>query len=388
MNKIKHVYIVGSKGIPASYGGFETFVEELTGRKKEKRILYHVGCMNERESQYTYNGAECFNVHTNIKGPLGKMFQVCDALKYVCKDAEKYSGEGVIVYILGCRIGPFLYYYRKKLKRKIPDIQIMVNPDGMEWRRSKWKGWQKTFLKFCERCLVKNADLIIADSMGMQRIIEKEFKVPTEKIKYIAYGAEVVDVSEKSKPAEEWYQKKGIIPEQYYLIVGRFVPENNYETMISEFMKTKITKKLVIISNVEENEFYEELKRNTGFAEDDRILFVGTVYDKEILSVIRRNAFAYIHGHEVGGTNPSLLEALATTKVNLLLGVDFNREVGAEGAIYFDKAEGNLASIIEKTEKMTEQERAVLGEKAKQRICNHFSWDFIVEEYEKTFIGE
>lgn len=388
MNKHTQIYIVGSKGIPASYGGFETFVEELTKRKKDNKIIYHVGCMNEREQKYIYNDAECFNIQTRLRGPLGKMFQVCNALKYVCKDAQKYSGDSVIVYILGCRIGPFLYYYKKRLKKEVDNIQIMVNPDGMEWRRSKWKGWQKAFLKFCERSLVRNADLVIADSMGMQEIIRKEFRVPQEKIKYVAYGAEITVLSEKNEGAETWYKKSGIVPNQYYLIVGRFVPENNYETMISEFMKTNTTRKLVIISNVEENSFYEELKEKTDFLKDDRILFAGTLYDKETLTVIRKNAFAYIHGHEVGGTNPSLLEALATTKVNLLLGVDFNKEVGQDGAIYFNKTEGNLANIIDNIEKMTQQERNLLEKKAKQQIYDHYNWDFIVDEYERVFLGE
>lgn len=381
----KKVYIVGSKGIPASYGGFETFVEELTARKKNQNIHYYIGCMNDEKAQYTHNGAVCFNTRASIGGAFGRMLQVCDALKKVLHMVE--AKDDAIVYILGCRIGPFLYYYRHKLKKKCPGIQIMVNPDGMEWRRSKWNGWQKVFLKFCESCLVKNADTIVADSVGMQEIMEKDFGIPKSKMKYIAYGAEVPPHIIENERVSHWYSEKKIEPMQYYLIVGRFVPENNYELMIREFMKSNTQKKLVIITNVEHNDFWEKLQAKTNFQEDPRIVFAGTVYDKEILTAIRQNAFAYIHGHEVGGTNPSLLEALATTEINLLLGVAFNREVGGDAALYYNKTSGNMEGKIARIECMTEQERKKIGALAKQRIRDKYSWDYIVDEYEKLFIG-
>lgn len=382
----RSVYIVGSKGIPAAYGGFETFIEELTARKKAPHLSYYVGCMNNKEAQYEYNGAHCFNVTTKTGGAFGKMLQVCNALKYILTKLK--PDENAIVYILGCRVGPFLYYYRKKLKHKNPSVTVMVNPDGMEWRRSKWKGWQKIFLKFCEKSLVKNADYVVADSVGMREIIEKEFKIPKARIGYIAYGAEIAEGNLDMASAETWYREKGIEPLNYYLIVGRFVPENNYEVIIREFMKSNTKKKLVIISNVEHDSFWEELKNKTHFLEDQRIIFAGTVYDRDLLKIIRQNAFAYIHGHEVGGTNPSLLEALAATKVNILLEVSFNKEVGGDAAYYFDKEEGNLKKIMEQVETLTCEMREQLGEQAKMRIRKKYSWDYIVDEYERLFMGE
>ena len=382
----KNVYIIGSKGIPAAYGGFETFVEELTGRKKCAGLKYYVSCMNDREERYTYNNAECFNVTTESGGAFGKMLQVCAALRYVLEMVK--PNEEFVIYILGCRIGPFLYYYRKKIKEKCPNASIMVNPDGMEWRRSKWKGWQKQFLKLCERCLVKNADCIIADSIGMQEIIEREFGISSEKIIYIAYGAQIPERNMELSVAADWYRDKTIEPLNYYLIVGRFVPENNYEIMIREFMKSKTPKKLVIISNIEKNAFWEELKTRTNFEKDKRIIFAGTVYDRTLLTVIRQNAFAYIHGHEVGGTNPSLLEALAATNINILLDVAFNKEVGEEAVFYFNKQEGNLSKIIDKIEDLSDEERLRMGNMARQRISEKYSWDSVVEKYEKIFIGE
>ena len=167
--------------------------------------------------------------------------------------------------------------------------------------------------------------------------------------------------------------------------MGRFVPENNYETMIKEFIKSKTNKKLVIITNVEKNKFYEELKEKTKFDNDERIKFVGTVYDTPLLKQIRENAYGYIHGHEVGGTNPSLLEALATTKLNLLLDVGFNKEVAKQGAMYWNKEEGNLSNLINSLENISDEEKEKYGTMAKRRIEEEYNWNKIVIEYEKIF---
>ena len=167
--------------------------------------------------------------------------------------------------------------------------------------------------------------------------------------------------------------------------MGRFVPENNYETMIREFMKSNSKKDFVLITNVEQNKFYDQLLKDTGFDKDPRVKFVGTVYDQELLKYIRENAFAYFHGHEVGGTNPSLLEALASTKLNLLLDVGFNREVGENGAIYWKKDE--LARVIEEVEGFDQAAITDLDFKSSRRILSAFTWEKIVTDYEKVFKG-
>ena len=170
------------------------------------------------------------------------------------------------------------------------------------------------------------------------------------------------------------------------MIVGRFVPENNYETMLKEFIKSSTTKDLVIISNVEENKFYKELKEKTKFDLDKRIKFVGTVYDTELLTNIRQNAYGYIHGHEVGGTNPSLLEALSATDLNLLFDVSFNREVAKDGGIYWNKNEGNLRGLLDKLEDISDEMINEYSQKAKDRIKEEYNWDKIIREYEEIFL--
>lgn len=382
---MKHVFIVGCKGIPAQYGGFETFVENLTARKKSEEIMYHVSCMNNDEKHFEYNGADCFNVKLPLKGAPGRILHVSRALTMVEEWKRGHLQEEAIVYILGCRIGPMLYMHVKSLHKL--GIKVFVNPDGLEWKRDKWNALAKKFLRYCEKSLVNNADLVVCDSKNIEKYILETYPKTVGRTTFIAYGADI----EESKCSDEkflaWCEECRVTTDNYYLIVGRFVPENNYETMITEFMKSRTEKPLIIVSNVEKNQFYIHLKETTGFEQDDRIRFVGTVYDQELLKKIRECAFAYIHGHEVGGTNPSLLEALASTKVNLLLDVGFNREVAEETALYWNKEKFFLHSVINNLEKRLLQSNC-LELNSRKRIQKEYSWDYICSAYEVIFTNE
>lgn len=382
--QMKNIFIIGSKGIPSNYGGFETFVEKLTEGKKSEKIKYHVSCLSDNDREFYHNNARCFNISVPNIGPAKAVYYDVIALKKSIEYIKNNNINDAIIYILACRIGPFLRKYKKQAEKL--GVKIYVNPDGHEWKRGKWNFAIKKYWKISEKLMVKNADLLICDSKNIEKYIKEDYKKYNPNTTFIAYGADL----EKSKLTDndekllKWYKSKDIESNNYYLIVGRFVPENNYEAMIVEFMKSKTKKDLVIITNVEHNKFYESLKQKTGFDKDKRIKFVGTVYDQELLKKIRENAFAYLHGHEVGGTNPSLLEALATTKINILLNVGFNKEVGEDGVIYFEK--DNLVSIINKTENMSEAQKNKLGEKSKRRIFEEYSWELIIKKYERLFL--
>lgn len=378
-----HVFIIGSKGIPAKYGGFETFVENLTARKQSKQIKYHVSCMNNNEAHFEYNGADCFNVRVPLPGAPGRIFHVGLVLKHVERWAKVNPNEQVIVCILGCRVGPLLNSHARRLHKL--GAKVFCNPDGLEWKRSKWSKPEKAFLHYCEKCLVKNSDLSICDSVNIEKYIQDTYCVKTT---FIAYGAYTDRSQCSEEKLQEWYKQFYITARNYYLIVGRFVPENNYETMIREFMASKTKKDLVIITNVEHNKFYDTLAKKTGFDNDKRIKFVGTVYDQDLLKKIREEAYGYLHGHEVGGTNPSLLEALASTRLNLLLDVGFNREVGEDSALYWSKESRNLATLLDKTDTLDADIIEQLDKKSTDRVRDAYSWEKIVEEYEKTFLEE
>lgn len=379
-----HVFIVGSKGIPAQYGGFETFVENLTAKKASEEIKYHVSCMNNEEKHFEYNGADCFNVRVPLPGAPGRIFHVGLVLDQVEQWAQEHQNEKTIVYILGCRIGPLLIPHAKKLHRL--GVKIFCNPDGLEWKRDKWSAPAKKFLRYCEKCLVENSDLAICDSVNIEQYIKETYGNKVADTTFIAYGAYVERSTCAEEKLQEWNQQHGLMKDGYYLIVGRFVPENNYETMITEFMRSKTQRDLVIITNVEKNKFYQQLAEKTGFEQDKRIKFVGTVYDQELLKKIREEAHGYLHGHEVGGTNPSLLEALASTRINLLLGVGFNQEVGEDGALYWSKESGNLAALLERTDKLTDAEIQDLDQRSLDRVKNAYSWEKICEDYENVFL--
>lgn len=379
-----HVFIVGSKGIPANYGGFETFVENLTAGKQSEELKYHVSCMGNDEKRYEYNGADCFNVRVPLPGAPGRICHVGLVLKQVEIWAKQHSQEKVIVYILGCRIGFLLIPHAKKLRKL--GVKVYCNPDGLEWKRSKWSAPAKLFLRYCEKCLVENSELAICDSVNIEKYIKDTYGSRVKSTIFIAYGA-YTDCSQCSEEKlNEWYELFNIKRGNYYLIVGRFVPENNYETMLTEFLQSKTTKELVIITNVEHNRFYEQLREKTGFESDKRIKFVGTVYDQDLLKKIREEAYGYLHGHEVGGTNPSLLEALASSRLNLLLDVGFNREVGEESALYWSKTPGNLASLLEKADKLDADTIAQFDRNSTARVQDAYSWEKIVNEYESVFL--
>ncbi|MCH4123825.1 MAG: DUF1972 domain-containing protein [Levilactobacillus sp.] len=387
---MREVFIIGSKGIPARYGGFESFVEQLTARKSSSQIHYNVACrrdLSENKSDfYEHNGACCFNVDVPKVGAAKAIMYDVRAFKQAMKMIEERSIRRPIVYVLACRIGPFIHQLKKKLKEV--DGSLFVNPDGHEWLRAKWSWPVRRYWKISEKLMVRYADLLICDSRNIEKYIKNDYVRYSPKTTFIAYGSDPVNSSltTSDNQVKSWFKKNAVELNNYFLIVGRFVPENNYKVMIREFLNSKTHKDLVIISNVEKNKFYQQLSKETGFEYDDRIKFVGTVYDVNLLKFIRENAFAYLHGHEVGGTNPSLLEALSSTKLNLLLDVGFNREVGKTSAFYWNKQIGNLASLISKCENLSSDEIEDMGILSSRQVEKYYGWKKIVSEYELTFL--
>lgn len=385
----KHVYIIGSKGIPAKYGGFETFVDKLTEYRESDSIQYHVACMKDNSvksnittRKFVHNNAECFNISVPSIGPGKAIYYDVAALNYAIKSAKLNKDIEPIFYVLACRIGPFIGKIKKKIKKI--NGKLFVNPDGHEWLREKWNKPTRKYWKESEKLMVKHADLLVCDSKSIEEYIIEEYKRFKPQTTYIAYGTDIIEseFNDDSVEVMKWFSQNNIKSKNYYLVVGRFVPENNYETMIREFMRTDSKKDLVFITDIKHNKFYEKLKKITRFDMDQRIKFVGTVYNQSLLKYIREKAFAYIHGHEVGGTNPSLLEALFSTQTNLLLDVSFNKEVGVNEALYWGKNEGELANLIRDLESSHYNSRIF---KPKNIILNNYTWRAIVERYEKQF---
>lgn len=400
----KHCYIVGSKSI-GQYGGYESFVLNLLQcHKDNKNIKYHVACkangqgfMNLdnldgvtkiNEEEFAYCNAHCFLIKIPEKlGPAQAIYYDLKALKWACEHIERNHIVNPIVYILASRVGPF----ERKYVQRIHDAGGLVyqNPDGHEdWRR-KWNYIIRKYWKYSERYAVKYADLVVCDSKNIESYIKEEYADYKPETTFIAYGSYIKpsNVSDDDQKYCNWLTEHNLRDGEFYISVGRFVEENNFEIMIREFMLSNTDKDFAIITT-ENHKYAEQLQQKLNYKRDKRIKFVGTVYDAELLKKIRENAYGYFHGHEVGGTNPSLLESLGSTKINLLYNVGFNREVAEDAALYWTKEEGDLAAQIDKADKLSKDVIEDLGKAAKQRIRDEYSWEYICSKYEKVFLAE
>ncbi len=383
---MNNVFIVGCKGLPAQYGGFETFVDNLTKRKINKDIYYHVACLDDHFEDFIYNDSHCFKMKVKEKGSSRAMFADIIALKYIIEYVKNNNILNFTVLILASRIGIFYKKYEKIIHKL--NGKLILNPDGFEWMRNKWNFFIKKYWKYSERKMVKYSDLIVCDSIIKKNYIDNKYKKYKKETKYIAYGADLEEVNDKDAIdfVYNFNKNKSIISNSYYLVVGRFVPENNYEIIIKEFMKSNTKKDLVIITSYENSKFYNELNNKLHFEKDKRIKFVGTVYNSLCLKLIRLNAYAYIHGHSVGGTNPSLLEAMAATKLNLLYDCAFNKEVAKNSAIYWNKENDSLKNIIDLIDYLDQDKIDNYSKLSKEIIYYNYRWEFIVDNYEKLFL--
>ena len=404
--EVQHVFIVGAKSLGA-YGGYETFVYKLTEYHQNiSNIKYHIackangdGCMDEtklsnvtviNDHEFEFQNAHCFKIDVPQIGPAQAIYYDVKALDYCCKYIRDNNIEHPIIYVLACRIGPFMKKYYKEIHKL--GGKLYLNPDGHEWMRAKWSAPIRKYWKISEQMMVKYSDLVICDSINIEKYIHEQYdgkgiNLSNPNTTFIAYGSDLTlsTLKDDDPKLVDWYKEKGLKKKDYYLVVGRFVPENNYETMIREFMKSNTTKDFALITNVNDK-FLNELEKKLHFKNDNRIKFVGTVYDQELLKKIRENTYAYFHGHEVGGTNPSLIEALGSTDLNLLLDVGFNREVAEDAALYWTKEDGNLSNLIEKSDQLSKEEIQELCRKAKTRVSVEYTWSKICEQYEQVFI--
>ena len=382
---MQHVFIIGSRGLPAQYGGFETFVDQLVSHQVSPDIQYHVACLSNDQAyqHFDYKGVDCFTIKAPKLGPARVIAYDMMAINYALKLIKKQGIEKPIFYILGNTIGAFVAPFVRKIHKM--GGQFYINPDGLEWKRAKWTKPIQAYLKYSEKIMTRHADLVISDNPGIESYIKESY--PWSNTTYISYGTDLspTSLTSQDRKVRELYQKWETHEKNYYLILGRFVPENNYETAIREFMASSTKRDLVIICNHEGNLYFEELRVRTGFDQDPRVKFVGTVYDQDLLKYIRKEAFAYIHGHEVGGTNPGLLEALAHTDLNLVLGVSFNQTVAKDTAQYWTKETGNLAHLIDQVDPL--EDVSEWGQRAKANMKQNFTCEKIVGEYEELFLS-
>ena len=269
--EVQHVYLVGAKSLGA-YGGYETFVYKLTEYHQNKEnIKYHVackangdGCMDEskfdgvtkiNDHEFEFHNAHCFKIDVPQIGPAQAIYYDVAALKACCEHIKKNHIPHPIVYIMACRIGPFAGHFYREIHKL--GGTVYLNPDGHEWMRAKWSAPIRKYWKISEQMMVKYCDLAICDSVNIEKYIHecydgKGIKGRNPKTTFIAYGADLTlsKLADDDEKLVSWYKEKGLTKKDYYLVVGRFVPENSFEVMIREFMKSKSQKDFAIITNV------------------------------------------------------------------------------------------------------------------------------------------
>jgi glycosyltransferase involved in cell wall biosynthesis len=351
------VAILGTRGIPAEYGGFETFAEELSTRLASSGFDITVFCEGGGPDA-AYKRVRLRYVKLPRVGPLSTVLY--DA-KCILKALRGFD----IVYMLGYGAGAFLCVPR------LLKVTVWVNMDGLEWKRSKWPWYGKLYLRINERLAVKFANMLIADANGIRDYLTHSYGRDIS-CNTISYGAYVVDRAPDSAAIRDF----GLEPCEYYLVVCRLEPENHVKEIITGFAKSKSLRKLTIVGDCKSNTKYVgELLKSC----DDRIRFIGTVYDKELLRAIRYHAFAYIHGHSVGGTNPSLLEALGCGNIVIAHDNVFNREVGGIFE-YFSDSEG-VSWAIHKLESNNAEHIDIARKASHAIIRGKYTWGKITEDY-------
>lgn len=353
------VAIVGSVGIPAKYGGYETITQDLSIGLVKKGFEVYVTCQSKgfkRNPYATFQGVNL--VYFPI---INSIYNLSDFMFYDALSVFWATFNVDIIYMLSYTNSPLLIFPR--IFRKT----MLVNADGIEWKRRKHNKFLRFLLRSFELLSLKIVDCMVVDSQALGVYYKENYKVtPT----YVPYGTKEIAPLDSSN-----LKKYSLEPKGYYLLIARLEPENNIDLIIDEFKKSTSNKKLVVVAPLKKTSYVKKLLESKS----EKILFIGGIYEPKLQRTLRHNCFAYIHGHEVGGTNPTLVEALSCHNVILALDVPFNREVAGEGAFYFTKEPGNLTTKMELLENKTPDQLLEAGKKGYERYIAKYSVEGMVD---------
>ncbi|MEW6095873.1 MAG: DUF1972 domain-containing protein [bacterium] len=360
------IAIIGTRGVPARYGGFETCAEELSIRLVEKAHEAIVYCRNTNspDRPKEFKGVKLIHL-PSIKT------KITDTFSHTFLSMIHVLFQGVdVILVFNAANSPLCIIPRLFGKK------VAINVDGLEWRRKKWGRIAKKYYQFAEYLSTKVCNKIIADSKAIQRYYLEKYNVETT---FIPYGA---DTEVLSKP--DIIKKYNLIKDNYFFVVTRLEPENNPDLTVKAFEQVKTDKKLVIIGDVSyKSRFVQELKKT----KDSRIIFIPPVYKKDHIKELFCNCYAYIHGNEVGGTNPALLSALGYGNCVLALNVPYNAEVVGKSAILYDKS---IEDLSRKMQYLIDNPDVVLEykKKAVNRIKEAgYIWEKVTSGYEKLLLS-
>ncbi len=350
--------IIGTRGIPNHYGGFEQFAQQLSAGLAEKG-----------HAVYVYNSS----LHPYKEKKYGQVHIIH------CRDRENRIGTaGQFIYDLNCindsRRRNFdvllhLGYTSDSIwhRRWPKNTMHIVNMDGLEWKRSKYNHLTRRFLRWAESLAVKHADSLIADSPGIQQYIMEQYRKEST---YIPYGASIFE-----NPDATVLRNYSIEASNYYLLVARMEPENNIEMIIKGYLSSNSSFPLLIIGSTA-NKYGAQLEKKYS---GQQVRFLQAIYDPSILNNMRFFSRLYFHGHSVGGTNPSLLEAMACGCAIVAHDNNFNKAVLEDDADYFSTAKQITALVDAPANK---EFRSLRKQANLEKIKNRYNWKTIIEAYE------
>lgn len=358
---MKNISIVGTVGVPANYGGFESLVENIIGDNSSKNLCYTVYCSSKNypEKHRVYKNAQLKYIPLNANGSQSILYDILSLVKATTK-----SDVILVLGVSGCCFLPIYRLFSKK--------RLIINIDGLEHRRDKWGKWARRFLKYSEKMAVKYADVIVTDNKGIQDYVKDEYGKDS---KLIVYGGNHVlcDISDIENEVLEKYELKG---EEYSFSLCRIEPENNVHITLEAFKKSG--KRLVFVGNWERSLYGKELLET--YAGCENIHLLSPIYDLKILNVLRSHCSFYIHGHSAGGTNPSLVEAMFFQKPILAFDVIYNRETTEQKADYFSSVD-DLVKLLQLPYSSFQLNASSMMEIAQRR----YRWEVIARQYERLY---
>lgn len=361
MNSLR-IAMLGTRGVPAAYGGFETAVEEIGQRLAARGHEITVYCRRSEgdEPRNSYLGMDLVHLPSVRSKAIETLSHTALSVGHLAT-VEKQD----VAFLFNAANAPFLPALRLQ---KVPTA---VHVDGLEWKRGKWGKNGRRYYRWAEQFSVRHADALISDAQGIADYYTHEFNIPTE---LITYGAPILN----STPTNR-LRDLGLEAGKFHLVVARFEPENHVDVVVDGYRRSDAKLPLVVVGSAPYAAAHTtEIERLA--AGDSRIHLVGGIFDQELLDQLYAHAYTYVHGHSVGGTNPSLLRAMGARTAVIAYDVVFNRDVLGTDGLFFRDAEA-LAQLLDKSEsepRATAKAATLLQARANER----YNWDSVTDGYE------
>lgn len=353
------IAILGTRGIPNYHGGFEQFAEFFSVFAHSRGYdVYVYNSHNHPFKENSFKGVKlikCYDPEESV-GTAGQFVYDLNCIR----DARKRRFD--VILQLGYTSSSIWGWYLPK------KAIIVTNMDGLEWKRSKYSKKVQQFLRYAEKLAVKTSDFLISDSIGIQNYLSEKYNAKSE---YIAYGADVFNQTDNSP-----LPNKGILTNKYFCLIARMEPENNIEVILDGYVDSGSSYPFYVVGNYSNTKFGNYLK--SKYQSNEGVKFLGAIYDLNFLNYLRYHSMLYFHGHSVGGTNPSLLEAMASSSLIVANNNIFNKAILGEDAFFFDN-EPDVSRIIGSLKEKKDHRRMI--ENNIDKIQNKFNWNHINQLY-------